>query len=348
MKQTSATSLDVELQAQHAADWHALHIFLSEPTLSNRFLVEWLAPQARQQLLAGHARNWFFVRYWEGGPHLRVRLKGMPAAQREVWHAAVQQALTPYLNPEPVARETYYGAHGFDGAPIDLTTLPWHAEGSVIEQPYEPEWQRYGGSQAMAVHEVLFDLSSTLAAALVRTSLTDPMRRMALSASVMPEFALAWRADAATLADFFDTYAAYWANYSQATRRFAEQLGSTASAPPAAAQVQALAEQVQAAAGGIDTQARAPHVLLRQGLREAVQQLGAAHAHGLLRQPLDGRTVESPGAYAMAVQSMLSSQLHMFNNRMGLVPAQEVVLAKGISRTARALLGQAAPHTVLQ
>jgi hypothetical protein len=50
----------------------------------------------------------------------------------------------------------------------------------------------------------------------------------------------------------------------------------------------------------------------------------------------------------MAVQSMLSSQLHMFNNRMGLVPAQEVVLAKGISRTARALLGQAAPHTVLQ
>jgi hypothetical protein len=336
--------------ATSSGDWFALHVFLSEPTRSNRFLVEWAAPQVRDRLISGRAQSWFYVRYWEGGPHLRLRLKGLSAVDRAALLTDIQAAVGPYLNPEPPGRDAFYGAHGFDGRPVDAATLAWHDEGAVVALPYEPEWQRYGGDGAMQVNEQLFDLSSTLATALVRASLTDPMRRMALAASVMPEFALAWRADVAAVADFFETYAGFWLGYSAATRAFAGQMEAQAAAPSAAQQT-ALAQQIAAARDGVDgAGARAPQALLRAGLKDAMGHFTSLHAQDRLVLPLDGRLVRSAGAFAMAVQSMLSSQVHMFNNRLGLVPAQEVVLARGIARTARALQAQSqsTPTQVLQ
>ena len=322
------------------SDWFAMHVFLSDAQRADAFLLDWLAPQVQTLLAARQARSWFFVRYWDGGPHLRVRLQGLGAAARAALLANTRAAVPAYTNPQPPSRDSYYAHHGFDGRPLDPATLAWHAEGSVVVLPYEPEWVRYGGVPAMAVNERLFDLSSTLAVPLLHASRGDPLRRLAQAASVMPMFALGWQADVHKVASFFETYAAFWEAYSPQTRAFAQQLAQVPAAV-SSAQCEVLARQVQAAAGAGDTSLRSPQALLRAGVAAAIAQWAELHATGRLVLPFNGQPAQGPGAWDACVQSMLSSQLHMLNNRLGLVPAQEVVLARGIARTARALQRQA-------
>jgi thiopeptide-type bacteriocin biosynthesis protein len=57
---------------QHAAAWLSFHIFL--PGAFNTFLVDHLAPALQNDLKAGTVKRFFFIRYSEGGNHLRLRL----------------------------------------------------------------------------------------------------------------------------------------------------------------------------------------------------------------------------------------------------------------------------------
>ena len=338
---------EAETRRRAAADWFALHVFLADPWRVDRFLLEWVAPRARSLISGGLARGFFFVRYWEGGPHLRVRFQGAAQPVRDELLAAARSASAGFVSDRPPQRDDFYRNHGFDGRPVDVATLPWHPEGSVEAIAYEPEWVRYGGTQAMAINERLFDLSSTLCLALLRSVGDDNGRRVALAASVMPSFALAWRADVAMVASFFESYAAYWSAFSAQTLAFAESLEARG-AGVTSAQRDALAAQVEAARTDSDAGRRTPQALLRAALREAIAQWGELFAAGVLVLPIDGRPARSPGAWNGAVQTMLSSQLHMMNNRLGLVPAQEVALARGIARTARALQAATALDTVLE
>ena len=57
---------------QHAAAWLSFHIFL--PGAFNTFLVDHLTPALQNDLKAGTIKRFFFIRYSEGGNHIRLRL----------------------------------------------------------------------------------------------------------------------------------------------------------------------------------------------------------------------------------------------------------------------------------
>jgi thiopeptide-type bacteriocin biosynthesis protein len=69
--------------------------------------------------------RFFFIRYWEGGPHIRLRMRPADGVELEVLRSRVDGAF-----------------------------------GTVVHAPYEPELERYGGTQRMEIAERQFEASS--------------------------------------------------------------------------------------------------------------------------------------------------------------------------------------------
>ncbi|RSS52996.1 thiopeptide-type bacteriocin biosynthesis protein, partial [Streptomyces sp. WAC06614] len=130
--------------------WHSLHLYLHSSTEdTDRFLTDRLAPLLDGVVARGEAADWFFIRYGEGGPHLRVRVRE-PAA-------AVVRTLPGTLTRAASAVPVLPGAG------------PWpslHAE--VRDVAYEPETERYGGPLALPVAEEVFSVSSRTAVTALR------------------------------------------------------------------------------------------------------------------------------------------------------------------------------------
>ncbi len=318
----------------HADEWFALHVFLSDAAQVDRFLVDWAGPTVKALLGAGAATSWFFLRYWESGPHLRLRVRGLTAATRQVLLERATAIVPNHVSADPPQRDSYYRNHFFDGQPLDPASLSWFDEGSVIVHPYEPEWRRYGGLDAMQVNEQLFDLSSTLALSLIRASERDLPRRFALAASLMPFFALAWAPGTENLVRFFEDYVAYWS----ASSTQVKAMDRPTTTVPSAEQCEQLARQIRTARDQRPPAVRTPAAMLMAGLDAAVLHWDELREDGRLVSVITGLPVRGEDDCQRTFQAMLASQLHMLNNRLGLAPLQEVALARSLARTARALL----------
>jgi thiopeptide-type bacteriocin biosynthesis protein len=310
--------------------WLAFHVFLADPVRSERFLCDRIHPLVRDVLGRSAAEGWFFVRYWEGGPHLRVRLRGLAAGERNGLIARLSDGIGAWTSDNPPTREAYYGAHPLDGQPVDRDALPWFPEGTVRTFDYEPESQRYGGVEATAASERQFEHSSNIAMSIIRGTPGDMSKRLALSFMLMAETVLAYRRDARVLSVFFRSYAEFWSRYSGQTRAVWAQASQGTPNPK---NVQALKQQIDGTAGPAG--GRSLREVWGEGLRRLLGELSALRDHGKLRSPLDGKVVSSPEDMEAAVLNILSSQLHMLNNRLGIVPAQELLLAAELGAAAR-------------
>ncbi|MBR7742528.1 thiopeptide-type bacteriocin biosynthesis protein [Phycicoccus sp. BSK3Z-2] len=145
--------------------WTSRHLHLATGATSalDRVLAEVAAPAARDT-----GRPWFFVRYWQGGPHLRLRVADLdgPAADRLT--ARLERLLEPHLAPragEPPVEEAAYTAEASRharGETGENRTVSALRPAGAHPATYEPELERYGGADVMAASERLFVRSSEL------------------------------------------------------------------------------------------------------------------------------------------------------------------------------------------
>jgi thiopeptide-type bacteriocin biosynthesis protein len=109
-------------------------------------LREVIGPCVREAISAGAADRWFFIRYSDPAPHLRLRLHGdAETLQRAVW-PALQKAIGPWLDEGRIWR--------------------------VVLDTYEREVERYGGAEGIVLAERLFHADSE--AVLEIVELLDP------------------------------------------------------------------------------------------------------------------------------------------------------------------------------
>lgn len=119
-------------------EWHYLKVHGSFATI-DRALAMVVQPLMQEQM-AGGLRDWFFLRYTEGGsPHLRLRWREREAGAGRRCEAALVEALTPLVKEEAIRR-------------LEIDT-------------YEPEIERYGGPQGIGLAERLFHVDSEIVAA---------------------------------------------------------------------------------------------------------------------------------------------------------------------------------------
>ncbi|MEU7021251.1 thiopeptide-type bacteriocin biosynthesis protein [Streptomyces sp. NPDC046203] len=290
--------------------WH-LHLASGERSPGDRVVTDVVGP-AMAEVPSG---SWFFMRYWQGGPHIRLRVRDLNAGAAAALTRTLEQRLAVAgtllpgekpLDPDRFAVQSRrLATAGEGGVPVEERDL---LPPGVYESVYVPEYERYGGPSLMAASEDLFGTSSELCLAFLRTRPSDRART-----------ALALRATAVA-ASVLDA-PAFTAFGATSWNDWAARAGYPATALGALEEECALAAD-RLTAGGHDLLAQAtiapgPLRGWRAALSEAVRhRLGPEQAY---------------------TARIVFSHVHMLHNRLGLSTLDEL-------RSYRLLARQAGPE----
>ncbi|WP_433011798.1 thiopeptide-type bacteriocin biosynthesis protein [Kribbella sp. CA-294648] len=205
-------------------DWVALHVFYASD--SNPILVEAVRPLVEELRREELIDRWFFIKYWMEGPHLRVRFRPTRPELRAAVLARATAALQAFLDRRPALYDTdidglgdiykkmylaeygeerYVEEYGADGQ------MPFRPNNSVAEMPYEREFDRYGGPAGMALGEWHFQASSDLVAKLLATSNTHVrpvLLGLATQLSLLTAYTFLGSDEA--VRRFFQRYRGFW------------------------------------------------------------------------------------------------------------------------------------------
>jgi thiopeptide-type bacteriocin biosynthesis protein len=300
-----------------AADvrWRALHVYVHDGAAQmEQLLTATIYPWVVAARDRGAVKSWFMVRYWEGGPHLRVRLRDADDAAV----ADLRDQVTAFLREQPVADPpldpvAYYRAAAGPGATLDQP--PWHADHSVVDYPYIPETTRYGGPHGMAVCEDEFAASSEIAVATIRAA---PSRSKRLRAAADLLLASVWATGMS------------WPGTVEWLRGYACSWGTVTEAPPV--DVASLRRAAEAAYLR-DEQRWLSH---RARVREAIGVPHTAVGTWYARQEATWARLTGlhrAGDLTIPPVAVFQSLVHMTHNRLGLRLDEEAYLAWLLSMT---------------
>ncbi|WP_078861273.1 thiopeptide-type bacteriocin biosynthesis protein [Streptomyces sp. NRRL F-2747] len=279
--------------------WQSLHLTLhADGAGTDAFVTGALAPLMDARYGAGpDGGAWFFIRYHEGGPHLRIRFRGGAGSAGDAARDAAELASELALSAAgTTAAGAWPGRHG-----------------EVRVAPYEPETERYGGPAALPVAEEVF-VHSTRAAVAALRAVPGRADRLRLALDLAHATAYALGMDELEAAGWLRGHAASW--------RWAAEVR-----PLPGAAVHTRVNTVFAAQRtGLALRARAVRAGLADGcadpwLVQWSRQVRAADARLRTAVPEEDR----PDAPVRAQRRLWvwASQLHMLFNRLGVAPDEE-------------------------
>jgi thiopeptide-type bacteriocin biosynthesis protein len=270
----------------------------------------------------GWIDGWFFIRYSERGFHVRLRLHG----RESVLRGQVQPALVELVRSiYPDAAEGY-------------PELPPAGEGitNFLEVAYEPEVERYGGPDAIGLAEEVFEKSSEAAVALLaKVSPTERSGRLGKALLAMVVLMHAFRPERGGAADFAQNYGI---NYLRSLVPDEERRAAWLNAFGSGFEQQAgtLTAYVDEAWERLETGEPLSDALdrYRDDMAAAAARFRELFDAGKVLR--EGRPIEQ---WDFAVPAIVSSYVHMMNNRLGVSIQEEAYLAYLINRA----LGAPAP-----
>jgi thiopeptide-type bacteriocin biosynthesis protein len=243
-------------------------------------------------------RPWFFIRYWQAGPHVRVRIGDLDEQSFE----SVEESLRSRLE---VAGKLAGDEHSVTeaGYHAGAARFAAHERGTdrvvqellapdVYRARYEPEYDRYGGPDLMPRTERLFQVSSELVVGVLpHLSSAGTRAAAALRATVSAAAALG---DATEQAAFYAHGLAAWRAWAVDSGLPGERIDMLSRQAGAAG----------AAGSGVDPTDHGPfsswHVAIAT-LAGEIRRAGGDH----------------PGR-------IVSSHVHMFHNRLGMGLLEEL------------------------
>jgi thiopeptide-type bacteriocin biosynthesis protein len=288
-------------------EWQAWHLHLSSPARSmhDRVILDVVEPVVSATAPSG----FFFMRYWQAGPHVRLRMQGLtPASARraetmlaERLGAAVElQGDEEPLDPAQFGLQAAsLATAGEQGDVLPVETL---RTAGVYRAPYEPELDRYGGAGLMPLTEQLFELSSRAVLDMLhqapglwtRANWAATAIAAALLALSGPEVRRAFCAHGVEFWRDYLTNLGFPAHVIDQVTRSGERNG--------------------------DRLAKQSAMLFGQAERGPVE----AWARGIRRAVPLWREALSPAPGGTSALSVLASHVHMVHNRLGLVPHEEM------------------------
>jgi thiopeptide-type bacteriocin biosynthesis protein len=172
-----------------AGDWVSAHVFHAGPL--DGLLTGAVRPLVTELTDGGLVDGYFFLRYWEGGPHLRLRLRPSRWDARPPVRVALTARCGRYLAAHPSARPVPEPEYAAVAARIarherrDTYTESLYPNDSVHFIGYRPEYDRYGTGESLAAVERHFVESSRIALALVTTTGRTARRTAAFGALLL-------------------------------------------------------------------------------------------------------------------------------------------------------------------
>jgi hypothetical protein len=141
----------------------------------NRLLTDGISPLLAGLSREGVAGESFFLRYWDGGPHIRLRIRPERQGDAPAVEERIRVHLTDYLRAHPsparMSQQEYDLVAPELAAAEKMSgfTRRLYPCDSVVFVPYRREYDRYGHGASMAAAERHFTESSALALALLNT-----------------------------------------------------------------------------------------------------------------------------------------------------------------------------------
>jgi thiopeptide-type bacteriocin biosynthesis protein len=317
-------------------EWLSLHIFYASN--SNPLLSDCVAPLVEKLRERGLVSRYFFIRYWLGGPHVRLRLspaEGAPEGEiKELLERDVRAFLTRRpaffeLNRDtlgPLYRKMYeaeYGAEKFVATYGDDGEIPFYANNSYHYIEYEREFGRYGGPCGLELSEHHFEFSSDTVLQLVReTNMHVRSITMGHAVQLMLQTCYGFFGDDEQVSAFLRRYIEFWQRtynengerlYSGFDRKYERMAAGIRERIEEARR--SVRDGVPATAGTRVEMKWAAHV---KELREELLRLLAAG-----RLELPGGMGDETAAFSY----LLSSYIHMTNNRLGISILDETYLS---------------------
>lgn len=287
-------------------------------------------------------REWFFLRYWLEGKHLRLRVKpsslsALPEVRSEV-EAAVGAFLAerpsvydPRLDlPDEDYRERFlleYSEDQWHERYGTATSMPRRENNTFEFMEYTPEMDRYGGPAGLRISESHFCASSDIVLEIAETqNLHVRTEMLGVLAQLMAIMGLVFFPRPERTAEFFHSHLDKWDDIFGGRHDDYED-GYQRMAPSVRARVRMLYEAVR------DDEPERLSGYLRRWLEHCVT-LRADVDAALERGELDWGTNEPPRVYT----SMLRSYLHMTANRLGATVDKELYLSYVLREAIRAEL----------
>ncbi|MFI1154628.1 thiopeptide-type bacteriocin biosynthesis protein [Streptomyces sp. NPDC020817] len=281
------------------AGWQSLHLTLhTDGADTDAFVTGALAPLMDGRYGAGpDGGAWFFIRYHEGGPHLRIRFRGLAGSAEDAAADAAGLASELALSAAATAPAgSWPGRHG-----------------EVRVAPYEPETERYGGPAALPVAEEVF-VHSTRAAVAALRAVPGRADRLRLALDLAHTTAYALGLDELEAAGWLRRHAASW-RWATEVRPLPGAAVHTRVNTVFAAQRTGLARRARAVRAGLADGCADPW------LAQWSRQVRAADARLRTAVP----EADRPDAQVRTQRRLWvwASQLHMLFNRLGVAPDEE-------------------------
>lgn len=280
--------------------WTSLHLHLATGATSaqDRVVTDVVVPT-----VAATGHPWFFIRYWQRGPHVRLRVADLDEAGVSALTARLESLLAVHATPradEPLLDAAAYledAARHASSETGENRRVASMLPPGVHPARYDPEVERYGGAAVLAASEELFVRSSSLVAGLLPGLTTPAARRRA--ALVLTQVAAGVLGPVPDQAVFYEVGRRSWAAMGAAYGVDGPVLAAAATArtgPDAAA----------------FASCRGPAAAWRDAVAELLDALSAAG-------------VDLPGR-------VLASHVHMTHNRLGLGVLDELRTYAALAR----------------
>ncbi|MEE6257640.1 lantibiotic dehydratase C-terminal domain-containing protein [Plantactinospora sonchi] len=179
-----------------AADrgWLSAHLFHQGDL--DVLVADVVAPVVTEATRAGLADGHFFLRYWEGGLHVRLRLRPNRAEHVEPLRTLIRDRAEKYFAGHPsvprFTAEEYrrFAATLARGERLDRYEAEPRPNDSVQFVAYRPEYHAYGDGAAMTAVERHFTGSSEVALRVLATGAAPPRRAAVALAATLATLAV--------------------------------------------------------------------------------------------------------------------------------------------------------------
>ncbi|WP_156009695.1 lantibiotic dehydratase C-terminal domain-containing protein [Streptococcus ruminantium] len=205
--------------------WHSLHGFIHNYQKLDEYMqTDFLVFLEKYK---NRFKRYFFIRYWLGGPHLRLRfqLKRNDIQEYEDVKEGLEESISQFIKRENIAlvtEEQFYKNQFIQNEGV--SELYWKPHGSVHNIEYVPEVERYKGEISMSNTESLFFESSILAEKILPLSMLE---RQAISMTFMYWIMKIYNQDES----FIYYYNKMWESYIKDTKvkpyRYLRQIGKS-------------------------------------------------------------------------------------------------------------------------
>lgn len=292
-----------------SAPWTSFHVFQHDASVRQDELLSRAVQPALQQLAErGELESWFFIRYWEGGPHLRLRLKSSPAGIEHM-----QSAIRTFIDHLPSSDQKldpleYYARHTSDPQ-ASVERYGWREDRTIAEEVYVPETERYGGVEGLAISEDLFCASSRVAMRALQL-VSEPKKRLVMSFDFLLAFVEGIELEGEEAVGWLRSNVNSWPKYFAIPNREISAITDLAEKEYLEQRERWLSRLAK-----IRESAAAAQTSIFSHWRSAVTEA--------LRRY---REVAERGALTMPPLEVLRSQLHMMHNRLGLTIPDECQL----------------------